>query len=206
MLEGYPAAAFTLTSTMLSLFSVSTVNTLGAVFTCSSRIFCSLLPKSHSGLMLNWSISSTTIPPEIFDLPLSISAVEFLIPSREAKLCCVWESDSLISLNRIISMGSSFFIWPNYSEFEVNIKIIWKYSLFLEKFHIFESINTLINSKLCKGMKFGGLKIGNFPKTVKRTLLAYFIKHNKNTTMKTILIYDGSFAGFLTAVYQVFDQ
>lgn len=55
-------------------------------------------------------------------------------------------------------------------------------------------------------MKFGGLKVGNFPKTVKRTFLACFTKLNKKADMKTILIYDGSFAGFLTAVYQVFDQ
>lgn len=94
----------------------------------------------------------------------------------------------------------------NYSEFKVNIKNLWKYSLFLEKFHIFESINTLINSKLCKYMEFGGLKIGNFPKTVKRILLTYFTKYNKKADMKTILIYDGSFAGFLTAVYEVFDE
>lgn len=55
-------------------------------------------------------------------------------------------------------------------------------------------------------MKFGGLNLGNFPKTVKSTLLSYFTKRKTNTTMKTILIYDGSFAGFLTAVYQVFDE
>src|SRR5690606_26379488 len=55
-------------------------------------------------------------------------------------------------------------------------------------------------------MKLGGLKVGNIPKTVKRILLTYFTKYNTKTHMKTILIYDGSFAGFLTAVYQVFDQ
>ena len=55
-------------------------------------------------------------------------------------------------------------------------------------------------------MKFQGLKVGNFPKTIKRSLLSFFTKHNKKKVMKTILIYDGSFAGFLTAVYQVFDQ
>lgn len=55
-------------------------------------------------------------------------------------------------------------------------------------------------------MKFRRLKVGNFPKSIKRNFLAYFTKLNKRAHMKTILIYDGSFAGFLTAVYQVFDQ
>src|SRR5690606_38515811 len=83
-------------------------------------------------------------------------------------------------------MGSSFFMRLDYSEFKVNIKIYWKISLKLEKFHIFELLKAFVNTKLCKDMKFRRLKVGNFPKSIKRNFLAYFTKLNKRTHMKKI--------------------
>lgn len=55
-------------------------------------------------------------------------------------------------------------------------------------------------------MKLHSLYNGIFPK-MKRNLFGKIFNFNKKqTTMNTILIYDGSFAGFLSAVYKVFDE
>ncbi len=53
-------------------------------------------------------------------------------------------------------------------------------------------------------MKLGLLNIGIFPK-IKKIMVERLFNKNK-TTMNTILIYDESFSGFLSAVYHVFDK